>query len=393
LAEDKNQGFSRVYSIGCSKMLIRKIGLIVLLVIICAEALADTDSSVRIKELCRLAGTKDNALVGYGLVTGLAGTGDSLRSAATLQSIKNILLRFGVNVPLNDVKSRNAAAVMVTANLPAYSQPGDKLDVNVTSMGDARSLVGGTLVLTHLNGPDDKIYALAQGPVSVGGFTYDMNGNVVQKNHPTAANIPSGAVVERGVESSMIDSEGYMQLVLYDPDFSTAERVAQSLQARFGDENAYAVDAARIKVYVPNSQRRRMVHFITQVESLSIVPDTHARVVVNERTGTVVSGGDVRISPTTITHGDLTVTIATDYDVSQPAFIRGINPNIRSIVVPDTNLDVLEEPPISVTMPRSTNIAELVTALNRVKASSRDVITILQGIKRAGALHAELIIQ
>jgi flagellar P-ring protein FlgI len=374
-------------------MLMRKIGIIVLLVIICAEAFADTDSSVRIKELCRLAGTKDNALVGYGLVTGLAGTGDSLRSAATLQSIKNILLRFGVNVPLNDVKSRNAAAVMVTANLPAYSQPGDKLDVNVTSMGDARSLVGGTLVLTHLNGPDDQIYALAQGSVSVGGFTYDMNGNVVQKNHPTAANIPSGAVVERGVESSMIDSEGYMQLVLYDPDFSTAERVAQSLQARFGDENAYAVDAARIKVYVPNSQRRRIVHFITQVESLSIVPDTHARVVVNERTGTVVSGGDVRISPTTITHGDLTVTIATDYDVSQPAFIRGINPNVRSIVVPDTNLDVVEEQPINVTMPRSTNISELVTALNRVKASSRDVIIILQGIKRAGALHAELIIQ
>jgi flagellar P-ring protein FlgI len=374
-------------------MLMRKIGIIVMLVIICAEAFADTDSSVRIKELCRLAGTKDNALVGYGLVTGLAGTGDSLRSAATLQSIKNILLRFGVNVPLNDVKSRNAAAVMVTANLPAYSQPGDKLDVNVTSMGDARSLVGGTLVLTHLNGPDDQIYALAQGSVSVGGFTYDMNGNVVQKNHPTAANIPSGAVVERGVESSMIDSEGYMQLVLYDPDFSTAERVAQSLQARFGDENAYAVDAARIKVYVPNSQRRRIVHFITQVESLSIVPDTHARVVVNERTGTVVSGGDVRISPTTITHGDLTVTIATDYDVSQPAFIRGINPNVRSIVVPDTNLDVVEEQPINVTMPRSTNISELVTALNRVKASSRDVIIILQGIKRAGALHAELIIQ
>jgi flagellar P-ring protein FlgI len=374
-------------------MLMRQIGIIVFLVIICAEAFADTDSSVRIKELCRLAGTKDNALVGYGLVTGLAGTGDSLRSAATLQSIKNILLRFGVNVPLNDVKSRNAAAVMVTANLPAYSQPGDKLDVNVTSMGDARSLVGGTLVLTHLNGPDDQIYALAQGSVSVGGFTYDMNGNVVQKNHPTAANIPSGAVVERGVESSMIDSEGYMQLVLYDPDFSTAERVAQSLQARFGDENAYAVDAARIKVYVPNSQRRRIVHFITQVESLSIVPDTHARVVVNERTGTVVSGGDVRISPTTITHGDLTVTIATDYDVSQPAFIRGINPNVRSIVVPDTNLDVVEEQPINVTMPRSTNISELVTALNRVKASSRDVIIILQGIKRAGALHAELIIQ
>jgi flagellar P-ring protein FlgI len=374
-------------------MLLRKTVFVVLLSLLCGHALAALDNTIRIKELCRVAGPKDNALFGYGIVTGLAGTGDSSRSAATLQSIKNILLRFGVNVPQNNVKSRNAAAVMVTGNLPAYAQPGDKIDVNVTSMGDARSLVGGTLVLTHLNGPDDKIYALAQGPVSVGGFTYDMNGNVVQKNHPTAANIPSGATVERSVRSSMVDDEGFLELVLYDPDFSTAERIAQSLQSRFGDENAYAVDAARVKVYVPESQRRRMVRFITRVESLSIVPDTRARVVVNERTGTVVSGGNVRISPTTITHGDLTVSITTDYNVSQPTFIRGINPNARTMVVPDTNIEVTEAVPISVTMPDDTNIAELVSALNKVKATSRDVIVILQAIKRAGALHAELIIQ
>lgn len=351
------------------------------------------DSTVRIKELCRLAGSKDNALVGYGIVTGLAGTGDSLRSAATLQSIKNILLRFGVNVPMSDVKSRNAAAVMVTANLPAYAQPGDKLDVNVTSMGDARSLVGGTLVLTHLNGPNDKIYALAQGPVSVGGFRYDMNGNLVQKNHPTAANIPDGATVERSVHTQLLDGDGFVELVLFNPDFSTAERIAQSLQKRFGVENAYAVDAARVKVYVPTSERKRIVSFITKVESQSIVPDTRAKIIVNERTGTVVSGGDVRISPTTITHGDISVTITTDSEVSQPSFIHGFNPNVRTVVVPNTDIEVMENATINVMMPDDTSIAELVSALNRVKATSRDVIVILQALKRAGALHAELIIQ
>lgn len=347
---------------------------------------------IPLKELCRLSSAKENALVGYGVVTGLAGTGDSSRSAPTLQSIKNILLRFGVNVPTDEVRSRNSAAVMVTAMLPPYAQPGDKLDINVSSMGDARSLVGGTLLLTHLIGPDDEIYALAQGPVSVGGFTYDLNGNMIQKNHPTAAYISGGAMVERDVHTHLA-TDGYVQYVLYDPDFATAGRIAGSLNRILGDGTAQAVDAARIRIKVNPAEQTNLVGFLTKVESISVIPDLPSRIVVNERTGTVVSGGDVRISPVTITHGDLRVAISTEYVVSQPYLVRSTGAGVRTQVVPNTTVDVVEDTPINVSLPNETNVADLVSALNKVKASSRDVITILQAIKRAGALHAELIIQ
>lgn len=348
---------------------------------------------VPLKELSRLGSAKDNALVGYGIVTGLAGTGDSSRSAPTLQSIKNILLRFGVNVPVDTVRSRNSAAVMVTTMLPAYAQPGDKLDVNVSSMGDARSLVGGTLLLTHLIGPNDEIYALAQGPVSVGGFSYDLNGNMVQKNHPTAASIPGGAMVERDVNTQLMAADGYVQYILHDPDFATAGRIANSLNQELGVGRAQAIDAARIRIRVEPEDRNNMVAFLTRVESISVIPDLPSRIVVNERTGTVVSGGDVRISPVTITHGDLRVAISTEYVVSQPFLVRNTGAGVRTQVVPNTSVEVVEDTPINVSLPNETSVADLVSALNKVKASSRDVITILQGIKRAGALHAELIIQ
>lgn len=357
-----------------------------------AWAAMDPDG-IRVKELARLAGAKDNALVGYGLVTGLAGTGDSVRSASTLQSIKNVLLRFGVNVPVDDVRSRNVAGVMVTSTLPPYAQPGDKLDVNVTSLGDARSLVGGTLLLTHLTGSDQVLYALSQGPVSVGGFSYDLNGNLVQKNHPTAAHIPSGATVERAVDTQMVDEAGAVQYVLYDPDFATASRIATSINRAVGQSQAKALDAARIRVSVPPESRDDLVAFLTSVESARVTPDQPARVVVNERTGTVVAGGDVQISPVTITHGDLNVNIKTEFIVSQPQFVFRAGPDVRTQVVPQTTIEVEEEDPIGVNLPNGSTVAELVTALNKVKATSRDVITILQGIKRAGALHAELVVQ
>jgi len=350
-------------------------------------------AGVRIKELARLAGAKENALVGYGLVTGLAGTGDTSRSAATTQSIRNLLLRFGINVPVDTVRSRNTAGVMITSTLPPYAQPGDKLDVNVTSLGDARSLLGGTLLLTHLTGPDEKVYALAQGPISVGGFSYDFNGNLVQKNHPTAATLPGGATVEIGITTRMIDESGAIQYVLHNPDLTTAKRIADSVNGLFGAGRAYALDAARVRIMLPGQSRESLVTALTRIEETRVVPDYPARVAINERTGTVVSGGNVRISPITITHGDLNVTISTEFIVSQPAFVFRTGPGVRSVVVPDTTIEVEEEELVGVNLPNSSTVAELVTALNQVRATSRDVITILQNIRAAGALHAELIIQ
>lgn len=373
--------------------LIFLLSLLVFAVPVIAKVQAPAAGTVKIKDLVRLNGAKDNALIGYGIVTGLAGTGDSARSAATLQSIKNVLTRFGVNVAIGNVRSRNSAGVMVTANLPAYAQPGDKLDVNVTSLGDARSLLGGTLLLTHLMGADNNIYGLSQGALSVGGYKYDLNGNVIQKNHPTAANIPAGATVERNVKTKLVDDDGYIELVLHDPDFTTAEKITKKLRKSLNVTEIRAIDAARIKVFVPENDRRNLVSFITRIESVAIEPETRARVVINERTGTVVAGGGVRISPVTITHGDITLSITTEFSVSQPNFIFGSNPGVQTRVVPDTMVEVEEDKPVTVTLSENTNIAELVSALNAVKASSRDIITILQGIKRAGALHAELVIQ
>jgi flagellar P-ring protein precursor FlgI len=359
---------------------------------------AAVEHAVRIGDLARLATVKDNAIVGYGIVTGLAGTGDSARNAATLQSVRNMLLRFGVNVQTDKLRARNSAAVMVTATLPPYSESGDKLDVNVTSMGDARSLVGGTLVLTPLSMADRHIYAMAQGPVSVGGFRYDLNGNLVQKNHPTAAHIPNGASVVRDVAPAIVDPSGAVLYKLYEPNFETANRIVDALNAVLGDGVARAKDAARVEVFVPAEKQTDFVRFLSLVEKTEVVPNTPARVVVNERTGMVVSGGSVVVSPVTVTHGNLSVSINTKFGVSQPVIIGngvigGGLSNVRTQVVPDTTVEVTEAPSVSVTLPRGSKVEDLVTALNKVKASSRDVITILQGIKRAGALHAQLVIQ
>lgn len=363
-----------------------------------AHAAIKADQRVRIGDLARLASVKDHAIVGYGIVTGLAGTGDSMRNAVTLQSVHNMLMRFGVNVKSDALRARNSAAVMVTATLPPYSEAGDKLDVNVTSIGDARSLLGGTLVLTPLAAPDRSIYAMAQGPVSVGGYSYDMNGNLVQKNHPTAAYIPNGATVSRQVKTPIIDDAGTVLYKLYEPNFETANRIVDSLNAALGAGAARAKDAARVEVYVPEGKRNDLVRYLTRVEGTEVVPVTPARVVVNERTGMVVSGGNVVISPVTITHGNLSVAIRTEYSVSQPTIVGsyitgGSLPNVQTQVVPNTTVNVTEELPVSVSLPTGSKVEDLVTALNKVKATSRDIITILQGIKRAGALHAELVIQ
>lgn len=354
---------------------------------------AATNPGVRIKDLSRVAGVRDNSLIGYGLVTGLSGTGDSTRSKATVQSVNNILERFGIHVTESQIYSRNVAAVMVAATLPPYSRPGDKLDVNVTSLGDARSLLGGTLLLTNLTGPDGNTYALAQGSISIGGFKYDFNGNVVQKNHPTAGTIPGGATVEKSVSTNIINSKGQLEILLNEPDNTTADRISRAINNRLGSSYARAVDAGRVVISVEQQQADNIVGFLTQIENLMVTPDYRSKVVVNERTGTVVSGGEVSISSVNITHGELKLLIETDYSVSQPFLVRNVSSSVSTEVVANTNIEVNEQGTTNMSFPENTTVSDLVAALNKVKVSSRDIISILLSIKRAGALHAELIIQ
>ncbi|HLF22352.1 MAG TPA: flagellar basal body P-ring protein FlgI [Burkholderiales bacterium] len=355
---------------------------------------APAGAGIRIKDLGRIDGVRDNMIVGYGIASGLAGTGDSSRSQATLQSIANTLREFGIYLNANQLNSRNVAGVIVTATLPAHARSGDKIDINVSSVGDARSLLGGTLLMTPLYGPDRKVYALAQGPLSIGGYKYDLNGNVVQRNHPTAGVIPEGATIEVTVATHIVKDDGAIALLLFDPDYTTASRIAAAVNERFGRDIARAEDAGRVSVLVPPREAEELVDFVARVESVVVEPDQRARVVVNERTGTVVSGGDVRISTVTVTHGNLRVSIVTDYLVSQPNGVL-VEPsrNIRTEVVPQTRINVQEDNLNTVSLPAGTRVAELVLAMNKIKASTRDIITILQSVKRAGALHAELIIQ
>jgi flagellar P-ring protein FlgI len=370
-------------------------GLVVLVAVLAGGAAA-ADGSVRLKDLGHIEGAQDNALVGYGIVTGLAGTGDSPRNQATRQSIANLMSGFGMNVPNDQIQSRNVAAVVVMATLPAYSRTGSRIDVTVTSMGDARSLLGGTLVLTPLKGPDDRIHALAQGPVSVGGYRYDALGNLVQKNHPTVGRVPEGASVELAVATHDVSPDGRAVFALDEPDYTTANRIADSINSRFEQQIARARDASAIDIFVPPVVAgQSAVSFMTRLENIEVEPDQRARIVINERNGLVVSGGDVRISQVTITHGDLKISVVTDYTVSQP--YPGIGaapgPGVRTTVVPQTHLDVDEAEMHSVSLGRDSTVSDLVQALERIKTSPRDMISILQGIKTAGALHADLIIQ
>jgi flagellar P-ring protein precursor FlgI len=287
--------------------------------------------SARLKDLGKFAGWRDNALVGYGLVTGLANSGDSPNNKATRQSIANVLSQFDVAVQPDDVVSRNAAAVMVSATLPPTAREGDTLDVTVTSIGDARSLAGGNLLLTPLKAPNGKVYALAQGALSVGGYKYDLNGTAAQKNHPTAGAIPGGATVEVGISAKLVGADNTLVFTLAEADFTTASRVARAINGEFGQTLAEPRDAEGIQIHMPPGSR--LVDFVARIERLPIEPDHHARVVVDERTGTVVSGGDVRIAKVVISHGDLKISIVTDNAVSQPILVRQTGPDVRTEAV------------------------------------------------------------
>ena len=351
---------------------------------------ADT---MRVKDLGKLHGWRDNALVGYGIVSGLAGTGDSPSNRTTRQALSNVFSRFNLAVPADQVQSRNVAVVMVEAALPAFAREGDTLDVTVTSAGDARSLVGGSLLLTPLTGADGRVHALAHGSLSVGGYRYDANGNVVQKNHPTVGSVPNGATVELGVDAQASGPVQSVTFILKDPDYTTASEVADAVNAQLGTGLARARDASGVEVAVPERDRADLVRFVARLENVAVKPDRRARVVIDERSGTVVVGGDVRISRVAISHGDLKVSVKNVYSASQPNGVSLPGSGVRTALITNTRIDVEEAPGAGYVGPGNDTVADLVQSLAKLKINTRDMISILRAIKSAGALHAELVIQ
>jgi flagellar P-ring protein FlgI len=350
-------------------------------------------SAVRLKSIARLSGLQENPISGYGLVIGLAGSGDSRRNKDTTQAISNLLQTFGVNINPNEINSRNTATVIITASLPSYAHQGDKIDINVASLGDAKSLLGGTLLVTPLKGADNQVYALAQGPISIGGFKYDLYGNVIQKNHPTTGLIPGGAVVEKTLYNDVVDKTGDVHLILNHPDFTTADHIEAAINKKFGKNTALARSAQDIEIHPPLPARKHFIRFVSQLENVVITPDNLPTVVVNERTGVVVAGADVRIDAVTISHGNLQIAIATDFNVSQPTLIQNMGRQVRTAITPATNINVKEASANTVKLEQGATVADLITALTKVQTSTRDIIAILESLQRAGALHAELVIQ
>lgn len=338
----------------------------------------------RIKDVAKLQGVRGNQLVGYGLVVGVAGTGDSDKSTFTIQSIVNMLKTFGITVPATQMKPKNVAAVMVTAQLPPFSRQGDTIDITVSSLGDAKSLQGGTLLQTPLKAGNGAVYAVGQGPLSVGGFLSGSGGSSQQKNFTTAGNIPGGAIVERDVPTQF-EASGNIVLLLNRADFTTANRISEAIDRRFGPISQ-ARDAGSVAVQVPYEYAGNLVGFVASLEELPVTPDSAAKVVVNERTATVVLGGNVTIDAVAVAQGGLMVRVAKSTEVSQPQPFSGGS----TAVTQNRTVDAKDEQAPLVVLPAAASVSDLVSALNAVGAKPRDVISILQAIKAAGALHADL---
>ncbi len=360
----------------------------------CAAPAAADAQQVPIKGLGRFAGWRDNALVGYGLVTGLSGSGDTRRSGVTRQALRNVLNRLGTNVADDQISSRNVAVVMVTAVLPASANVGDRIDVTVSSIGDARSLAGGTLIMTPLLGPDQRPYALAQGALLTGGHRFDSDLNREQRNYPTSAVLPGGATIETAVESSVAGPDGEVSFLLTSPSFSTAERIAGRISARLGAGAARAVNADEVRIRYGGAPGA-VAGFIAAIENLPVEPDGRTRIVINERTGTVVAGSEVMISSVAIAQGDIKVSVVAENMASQPGFLAGFAGDARSLIVTNTALSVREGEGAGDAAFRfpNTSVADLVQALHHARVDTRRIIGILQAIRTAGALHADIIVQ
>ena len=345
-----------------------------------------------IKSLGRFEGWRDNALVGYGIVVGLSGSGDSPRSTVTRQALQNVFSRLGTVVGETDINARNVAVVLVTATLPASANVGDRISVTVSSAGDARSLAGGVLLMTPLSGPDRRNYALAQGSLVAGGYSFEDQGDRQQRNLPTTARIEDGATVELPVEARLVRADGSVGFLLNDANFATASRIADAINSRHGMGSASAVGADEVRIML-NGRPEALTRFLGEIGNLQIIPDRMPRIVINERTGTVVAGSDVTISSVVIAQGDLRISVKTENQVSQPGLFVGPASGVSSLAVTNSELVVTQGVDEAVvTFPNST-VADLVQSLNMAKVDTRRIIAVLQAMHAAGALNAEIVVQ
>ncbi|MGL1863818.1 MAG: flagellar basal body P-ring protein FlgI [Pseudodesulfovibrio sp.] len=341
-------------------------------------------SAARLKDIASFSGVRTNQLVGYGLVVGLAGTGDGTSSTFTLRSMSNMLQKMGVETNADDLKPKNVAAVMVTAKFPVSSKPGSQLDITVSSLGDAKSLLGGILLITPLKGLDGRVYAVAQGSLTIGGFSVSGEAATAQKNIPTVGRIPNGAVVERGVPFKF-NNQTQMTLNLTVRDFGTTMQVVNKINAAMGGEFASATDISTVELELPDRFKGNMVPLMASLENIDISPDGKAKVIVDEKTGTVVLGQDVRLTKVAVAHGNLQIVVSESQNVSQPGpFSDG-----TTVITPETDLAVEEQNNPLMLMEGAT-LQELVDGLNAIGAAPRDLISIIRALKAAGSLHAEV---
>ncbi len=357
---------------------------LLLFVFVPAHAAAPT-RTVMLRDIADVEGVRENQLVGYGLIAGLHGTGDRQQTFFTVQTLANAMQRLGVQINPGQVVVKNIAAVFVTATLPAFASPGMKIDLTISSVGDARSLEGGVLLLTALHGPDGQVYAEAQGPLVLGGYTEGAAGNVRQVNLPTTGRIPNGAIIERSVSVDLSQLQT-VSLLLRNSDFTAARDAADAINQSLGRPVATALDSRRITIDVAASGESSVPLLISRVQNLAINFHEPARVIVNERTGTIVLGGDVKLSPVSLLQGSLTIEVATTIAVSQPGPLS----NGTTAVVPETTLAVKDSPAQSIRLDNGADVNELIRGLHAIGATSHDIVAILQAIKAAGGLQADL---
>jgi flagellar P-ring protein precursor FlgI len=374
---------------------------------------SDTKREVMVRDITSVQGVRDNLLVGYGLVVGLRGTGDTQQTIFTVQTLANAMQKMGVLITPSTVVVKNVAAVFVTASLPPFARPGAKLDVTVGSVGDARSLDGGVLLMSALHGPDGQVYAEAQGPLVLGGYSAGSGANRKDVNAANTATIPDGAIIER---DTAVDLSGFktISLLLHNPDFTTATDIANAVNGEFGKQVATALDSRRVDIDVANASAQSVPLLIARVQSLSLRVHTPAKIIVNERTGTIVMGGNVKLSPVSVIHGSLSIQVVTTYTAAEPGFLPvappGFAPNGQTgapagqngigqpvlpqpVLVPQTTVDVNDGPAQSMKLDEGADVDELVSGLHAIGTTARDVVAILQAIKAEGGMQAELEVQ
>lgn len=360
-------------------------------IIAVSAAIAPPAHAEKLRDLCDISGARENQLVGFGIVTGLAGTGDDLSVPFAAQSVLSMLRRLGIQVDPKQLRLRNVAAVMVTASLPPFAKPGTKLDVNVSSVGNARSLVNGVLVQAVLKGPDQKTYAVAQGPILLGGFeAHGGSGSSVKQGAVTSGRVPSGAIIEREVATQITD-RGTLRFDLRNPGFAVASRIAEAIDKKLGAGTASAPDGGGVVVKVPEDRSARVVELIAELEELEVTPVRKARIVINERTGTIVAGGDVRLAPAAVVHGNLTIVVKETPTASQPIapFSGG-----TTVVTPRTEIETKETGQGQVAfMHGAPSLAEVASALGLLGLAPRELAGVLQALRSAGSLEAEVVVQ